>query len=244
MKKLFLFLVLVSIFLKALPQKGQLGIQANPIATIINNNLYNNLGYLPGDLYYAQFKIGYKLGLNYSYLLKHNWELMPCLSYNYLSYSFKQNLYNGGNIASSSYKVSYGSFELSLIAKKYLKLNDNQLFALKLGGGFASNDEMAVSSRSSLTGDSAMSISSGTGNFGITYTPRVIAGISIISTDNSSKKLEIGLTYYHSFKPVSGFQFSNSINNMTYCSLVTPILSYISLDIIYYLKPFKCKKGS
>ena len=248
MKNSILVLLFAGIFFQAMPQKGQLGIQVSPIVTLINNTRMNsnNNSFVPEELMYAPTKFGFKLGINYNYVFKKDWSLTPSLSYSQLTYAFKQSISDAGLIATYSDKLSYGSFELSVIASKYLKINENQYFAFKLGGGFATNSLMITSSSGSVIAGSSgpgSSSSYDSNGFNRTYTPRIIAGFSIINTLKGGNKLELGLTYNHSFNPVSTNYMTRSVNDKQYSTFVSPVLSFISLDIIYYFKPFKGKKG-
>jgi hypothetical protein len=241
MKKFLTVLLFVALFFQALPQKGQIGIQLNPLLTIMNtDNAMNNKGYIPDEMIYDQFRLGYKAGVNYNHMFTSKWALSPSFSFNYLVYGFKQILNDNGAIASFTDDLAYGSFELSLLSKHYFKVNDNQFLVYKIGGAIASNKLWAYSSSSHLVVDSggvASSSTNGVNDVNTTFTPRVIFGVSIVNTMQSQDKIEIGITYNHSFNPVSDYTISRSINYRKYNSWVSPVLSYFSLDIIYYLRP-------
>jgi hypothetical protein len=247
MRKLFFALALIGLSFQSMSQKGQVGFQINPIVTFINNDDPDGKGNLPSEMIYDQLKLGYKAGINYNHQFTQNWALSPSFSFNYLVYGFKQILYDNGAIATFEDDLGYGSFELALTSKHYYKMNENQFLIFKIGAAAASNKLWAYNSSSSLAVDSGgtgYSYTNGVNDVSTLFTPRVIVGASIVNTLANKDKIEIGLTYNHSLYPVSDYTLIRKINGKKYSTYVAPVLSYLSLDIIYYLRPYGKKEGN
>lgn len=247
MKKLGVLFISVFIFFQSMSQSGQFGLQVSPLTTIVskNNVSYSSDVNLKPDLNFSTLSVGYKIGINYSYMFKNNWALTPSFSYSMLPYAFKQNFSNNTSISSYTEKLRYGSFELSLIGNKYFKINDNLLFGVKLGVGYASNNLMSISSSGFAMGNSSDSFSEiSTANWDSkrTFTPRIIAGLSLTKITKNNRRFEFALTYNYSFNQVSPYTMDRTINGKRYVATLSPALSSLNFEFTYYFKPFNCKK--
>lgn len=247
MKKLCFLLISVFIFFQSMSQSGQFGILISPLTTIVskNNVSYSSDVTLKPDLKLSTFAVGYKIGINYSYMFKNNWALTPSLSYSMLPYAFKQNFSTNTGKSSFTEKLRYGSFELSMIGTKYFEINENLLFGVKLGAGCATNNLMSISTSGFAIGNTSDSFSEiSTANFDSkrTFTPKIIAGISLTKVTKHNRRFEFALTYNYSFNQVSPYTMDRTINGQRYVATLSPALSTINFEFTYYFKPFNCKK--